>query len=478
MDASYKEKGNNHNEPANKEVKSSLEELDLKYIIDNSYDSIFITDKHGNCLLANATTGKIMGINPEELKGKNVRDLVQKGVYNWSPTLKVLETRSVVTGLLKTWQGTNILATSTPLFDENGEISMVITNVLDKDLVDKYYEAIENERSEAVRYKTAVEYLSESDLEHNPVVAESKQMKEIIQAARVIAKTDSTVILFGESGTGKEVLARYIHRNSFRAQEPFIPVNCAAIPSELLESEFFGYVKGAFTGASSQGKPGLFEIAHKGTLFLDEIGELPLAMQSKLLRVLETGEVQRVGSTSVNKTNVRVITATNRDLKAMVNQNLFRNDLYYRLNVIPIKLAPLRDRPEDIEILAGKFLDELNRKYALKKSFTNQAKQAFLDYSWPGNVRELRNVIERLVITSSGDELNFELDPSIGSKANAENREDKPQNMYRGTLKSVLKSVEEEYIKQVLEECDGRVGEAARLLGIHRTALYRKTNDK
>ena len=325
------------------------------------------------------------------------------------------------------------------------------------------------------QHKSEEEYLNDVDLKNREPVAESRQMREIIKISNVIAKTDSTVMLIGETGTGKEVMARYIHQNSLRSKEPFVPVNCAAIPHELLESEFFGYVRGAFTGANPQGKPGLFEIANKGTLFLDEIAELPLAMQSKLLRVLESSEAQRLGDTNIYQTDVRFIAATNRDLKAMISQKLFRSDVYYRLNVIPINLPPLKERPEDIIVLAHEYLEELNRKYGLKKIFSKEAIQAFFNYNWPGNVRELRNVVERLVITSASDILNFEDDFLEESKKCLETVECWPEKKaYRGTLKSVIKAVEEEYINQVLAECGGRVGEAAQRLGIHRTMLYRK----
>lgn len=459
------------------ELRKALGQQFLQQIIDNSFDSIFVTDRYGNVLLANAGTGKFMETKTEEMVGKNVQDFVKKGVYDWSPTMKAIATRSVVSGLVRNNHGDRQMATSKPLMDENGDIIMVITNARDKDLVDQYITALEKERTIVHRYKTAVKYLSEVDSGNKELVAESPQMRKIIKTSNVIAKTDSTVMLIGETGTGKEVMARHIHRNSLRSKEPFIPVNCAAIPHELLESEFFGYVRGAFSGANPQGKPGLFEIADKGTLFLDEIAELPLAMQSKLLRVLESSEAKRLGDTNIYHANVRFIAATNRDLKGMISQKLFRSDLYYRLNVIPINLPPLKERPEDILAFAFKFLDELNRKYALRKIFSTQAIQAFKNYNWPGNVRELRNVIERLVITSAGDNLNFEDDFLVNSKTRLMTDESLPEitKTYHGTLKSVIKSVEEEYINQVLAECKGRVGEAAERLGIHRTMLYRKT---
>lgn len=462
------------------ELKNTLGQQFLQQIIDNSYDSMFVTDKFGNVLLANEGTGKFMETNAKEMIGLNVKEFVKKGVYDWSPTMKAIETRSVVSGIVRNKYGAQQMATSKPLLDENGEIIMIITNARDKDLVDKYIAALEKERTNVHRYKTAVEYLSEVDLGNQELVAESPQMRQIIKTCNVIAKTDSTVMLIGETGSGKEVMARYIHRNSLRSKEPFIPVNCAAIPHELLESEFFGYVKGAFSGANPHGKPGLFEIADKGTLFLDEIAELPLVMQSKLLRVLESREVQRLGDTKTYHANVRFIAATNRDLKAMISQKLFRSDLYYRLNVIPISLPSLKERPDDILAFAHKFLQDLNRKYSFKKKFSPQATRLLFNYNWPGNVRELRNVIERLVITSSGDILNFEDDSLLNRKANVETEPSYPESTktYRGTLKSVIKSVEEEYVIQVLTECGGRIGEAASRLGIHRTMLYRKMNHK
>lgn len=462
------------------ELRNALGQQFLQQIIDNSYDSMFVTDKYGTVLLANAGTGKFMETKTAEMIGKNVKDFVKKGVYDWSPTMEAIRTRSVISGIVRNNHGEQQMATSKPLMDENGDIIMIITNARDKDLVDQYITALEKERTTVHRYKTAVEYLSEVDSGNKELVAESPQMRKIIRTSNVIAKTDSTVMLIGETGTGKEVMARHIHRTSLRSKEPFIPVNCAAIPHELLESEFFGYVRGAFSGANPQGKPGLFEIADKGTLFLDEIAELPLAMQSKLLRVLESSEAKRLGDTNIYHANVRFIAATNRDLKKMISQKLFRSDLYYRLNVIPINLPPLKERPEDILAFAFKFLGELNRKYALKKGFSSQTIQAFQNYSWPGNVRELRNVIERLVITSADDNLNFEEDILLNPKTRIMTEEGLPETAktYQGSLKSVIKAVEEEYINQVLTECEGRVGEAAKRLGIHRTMLYRKHHNK
>ena len=458
-----------------KKSATTLAALKLEQIIESSYDSILVTDKVGNVLLANPACARLLNIKLEKLVGANVKDLIKSGCYNRSTALEAATQRTVVTGLVTTENGMNLMSTSMPLLGETGEVIMVVTNTRDNDVVEKYMAALEEARAKAYRYKTAMEYLNELDMDSKTPTTENPAMQKIIASVEVIAKVDSTVLLLGESGSGKEVFARYIHRQSPRSQEPFIPVNCAAVPRELLEAEFFGYSRGAFTGANTHGKQGFFEIADHGTLFLDEIAELPMPMQSKLLRVLETGEIQRVGSTSVINTNVRIVAATNKNLKKMVAENLFREDLYYRLNVIPIIIPPLRERPEDIIALAQKFLNGYNKKYSFKKSFSAATIQAFLNYSWPGNVRELRNVVERLAITSQGEELEFESDWIAAAKS-AEVIEKKPPLLFSGdeTLKNALKKLERQYINQVLDECGGNVSEAAKRLGIHRTMLYRK----
>lgn len=453
---------------------NTYKQSDLQRIVNEHSNSISVMDNKGNVLMV------FMGVKVGNFVGTNIRDMAEKGIYKWSPCLEAIETRKVVFGTVGSKYGVEQMVACTPLLDENGDVAMVVDVALDKKLVDKYLASIKAGEDVDDLYQTSVEYLSDGEAFTQKPVADSPQMEQVITACNSIAKTDSAVMITGESGTGKEVLARYIHRNSLRAQEAFIPVNCAAIPRDLLEMEFFGYVRGAFTGASPQGKPGLFEIADKGTLFLDEIAELPLDMQSKLLRVLESGEIKNVGGTTIKQTNVRLITATNKDLKAMMAQKLFRSDVYYRLSVIPINVPPLRERPEDILALAKKYLMQINRKYNFKKTFTKETIQAFYEYEWPGNVRELRNVIERLAITSFGDELHFEVDSSINRQRPLETVEYLPDinTNYKETLKNFIDRVESEYIEKVLAESNGRVSEAAKRLGIHRTMLYRKIKAK
>jgi transcriptional regulator with PAS, ATPase and Fis domain len=302
-------------------------------------------------------------------------------------------------------------------------------------------------------------------------------MKQVITTAKAVASTDSSVMLVGSSGTGKDVIARYIHRHSLRAERALVPVNCAAIPAELMESEFFGYVKGAFTGANPEGKAGLFELADRGTLFLDEIGDLPLGMQTKLLRVLETGEVTRLGATKPITVDVRLISATNRDLQELIKNKQFRSDLYFRINVIPITLSNLKDRPEDILPLADGILNELNKRYGQNKVLTEQTKEKLLSYDWPGNVRELRNVVERMLITQLSDELVLDdnyLESGDGSTAISEYPVIPIIPTGDGSLKSVMAQAEKAYIKRALDAANGNVAKAAETLEIHRSILYRK----
>ncbi|MDR3271373.1 MAG: sigma 54-interacting transcriptional regulator [Peptococcaceae bacterium] len=460
------------------EMSGRLKKLDMKQmegIVRDNSNSITIQDTDGNILLV------MMGLKVGNLVGENVKDLYLRDIYDWSPSLKCVETRSIVSGIVSTKFGPKQIVTSIPVLDTKGDVKLVVNTAIDKDLVDRYMAGWQDDQVEHEDFiKATIEFLSETNLPQRKIIAESQQMKQLFATAKIIAKTESTVILKGESGTGKEVVARYIHENSLCGGGPFIPVNCAAIPYQLLESEFFGYVRGAFTGANSQGKPGLFEIADKGTIFLDEIAELPLEMQSKLLRVLETGEIKRVGSTSITHVHVRLIAATNKNLQEMIQEKTFRSDLYYRLNVIPINLPPLRERQEDIVVFAHHFLKEINNKYGMQKSLSARTMQTLLSYPWPGNVRELRNVVERITITSLSDMLDFDSSFLEDSYSIPTSRPEEvaapPQTeQWSGALKNVLKKVEEEYIKQVLEECNGHVGEAARKLGIHRSMLYRKT---
>ena len=302
------------------------------------------------------------------------------------------------------------------------------------------------------------------------IVGKSKKIREIYGIIEKVIKNDSTVLVSGESGTGKELIARAIHFNSTRRQKPFIPINCAGIPEALLESELFGHEKGAFTDAINQ-KLGMFELANEGTLFLDEISGLRLGVQANLLRALEEKEIRRLGGTKIIKVDVRIISATNVDLKQAVEAGKFRNDLYYRLNVVLIHLPPLRERREDKPLLVAYFLQRYNQLFRKKiESFTKEALEYLVNYAWPGNVRELKNVIERLValrdegvITSKDLPFDIFIKSGLVRAFHAE-----------GGLKEAGKEFEKQYIEAVLERVGGNQVQSAKILCIHRNALFNK----
>ncbi|MDD5130514.1 MAG: sigma-54 dependent transcriptional regulator [Candidatus Omnitrophica bacterium] len=308
------------------------------------------------------------------------------------------------------------------------------------------------------------------DAKFENIIGKSKKIKEVYAIIEKVAKNDSTILISGESGTGKELIARAIHFNSERCQKPFIPINCAAIPENLLESELFGHEKGAFTDAASQ-KLGMFELANEGTLFLDEISGLKLDVQANLLRALEEREIKRLGGVKIIKVDVRIISATNVDLKEAVKDGKFREDLYYRLNVVPVCLAPLRERREDIPLLAGYFLKRYNQAFRKKiEGFTKESLEYLTHYDWPGNIRELKNVIERLVALKDGGtilpgDLPFDIfiKSSLGEDFTVE-----------GGLKQASTDFQKQYIEAVLERANGNQVKAAKILGIHRNALLNK----
>ena len=300
-------------------------------------------------------------------------------------------------------------------------------------------------------------------------------MKKVFAMIDAVAPSDSSVVILGESGTGKDVIAQILHDRSGRRAESFISINCAAMPESLLESELFGYESGAFTGASSEGKIGLFEAASGGTLFLDEIGEMSLSLQSKLLRVLENREIRRIGGLENIPVDVRVICATNNDLEKMVKEKKFREDLYYRISVFTINLPPLKERKEDIIPIAEMFLQELNAKYGTNKVLADVTIDTMQNYYWPGNIRELRNVIERIYVVSPGNELIFTPVPTAEYGDLADDPSS-PRLVIKefGGLKDFMSYAEDEYIKMIMKECGGSVNKTAERMGIHGSVLYRK----
>lgn len=375
----------------------------LAEIFDNINEGIYILNRQGDYIYCNNSFVKMVGATREDVLALNAFRLIPEGQVSVSVAVMAFEQKkklSIVNNVV-TPKGYRYrqMATATPIFDSAGEVEYMLVEMVRLDLFKKRYQQallLEDE------YSVEPPDLSPAtDERPDGFIAESAAMKALTQTAAQVAQTDSTVLITGETGTGKEVLADFIHRSSRRADRPMVEINCAALPENLLEAELFGYERGAFTGALNAGKPGLVESANGGTLFLDEINSLPLALQGKLLRVLETHKSKRLGAVKEEEIDFRLLAATNQDLKACMIHGTFRADLYYRLNVIPLEIPPLRQRRADIIPLSTFFLDYFCKKYSRTKVFTRPVLEQLEHYDWPGNVRELKNVVERLLVTSS-----------------------------------------------------------------------------
>ncbi|MCM2534913.1 sigma 54-interacting transcriptional regulator [Neobacillus pocheonensis] len=359
----------------------------LKKILDNSSDEIFVIDSEQRIVFVNSVCEKHYGLKPEEVVGKYNEELFAKGYWKPSIVPIVFKEKKPVSIKQTTYLGAELLTTAVPILNDQNEIELVVTTSQEL----QNYKSIKKEKQNNSS--------SNNNTSSTPIT-NCEKMKNILKVCEKIAKVDSTILIQGESGTGKGVLSHYIHDISMRQDKTFLKINCAALPEDLLESELFGYTEGAFTGASKYGKKGLLEIADQGTLFLDEIGEMPLSLQAKLLQVIQEKQFLPIGGHAMKKEDVRIIAATNRDLIDMVRNNQFREDLFYRLNIIDIHLPPLRERREDIIPLTYNFLYKFNKKYEMNKIISQECLDLFYWYSWPGNIRQLENVLERLVVTS------------------------------------------------------------------------------
>lgn len=451
------------------EIASLKDELEAT--IESSYDGIVVTDGNGKILMQNSAWINMAGLDREHI-GEQVHEMENMGIIFPSATLLALKEKRRISFIQNTKIGKKFLATGTPIFGSEGNIKMVVTNIRDIDELYKLKKNIE-ETMQLQKYQLQEnKYLSGRKFLDENIIANSLEFGKVLQTAGSVAGVNSTVLLLGESGVGKEVLAKFIHRLSKRSEKPMITINCSAIPENLIESELFGYETGAFTGAQKRGKQGLIELANEGTLFLDEIGELPLNLQVKLLRVLQDRKLMRLGGISEINVDVRIIAATNRDLYKMVIDKQFRADLYYRLNVVPIEIPPLRKRKSDILPLCHHFIDIYNHKYGINKELSLSAEQVLENYNWPGNVRELENLIERLVVTTSpniidADNLpNFliENDSDINSKIRID--EIIKLNEAQELIEKIL--IEKAYKKY------GNTYEMAEVLGVNQSTVVRK----
>lgn len=440
-------------------------------ILDSFYDGIFITDSEANVLRINKSYERITGVSWSEFCGKNMREVVEKGIISCSSSLKVLEQKKTVTMQQEFITGKKAFVTAKPVFDDNGEISMVVTNVRDITELERLKDELEENKNLAQIYFTELEELKKQLIKNEDIVARDKKMIEVVYMLKKIASVNTTILLLGETGVGKEVAAKYIHKHSKRKEKQFIKINCGAIPENLIESELFGYEKGSFTGAKKEGSLGIFEEASGGTLFLDEIGELPLNMQVKLLRVLQEGEVTRIGGVIPRKVDVRIIAATNRNLEEMIKAKKFREDLYYRLNVLPINIPPLRERRGDIIPLIKYFISFFNSKYEFEKHLSNEAIEVLYNYNWYGNIRELKNIIERVVVLSSDNIITKENLPKSILSQFEENKENILDTIM--PLKEAVAIVEKNLIEKSYKK-HGNVRAAAKELGIDPATFVRK----
>ena len=431
-------------------------------------ECILGVDEKGHVNFLSRSYANLLGLpDSDSAIGKHCTEVVKNTRMH-----KVIKTGKPEIGHLMDINDKTVLATRIPRF-ENGQIIGAIGKIMFHD-VDEFKALatqVQEMETKIEFYEQEIKRIQGAKFSFKSIIGNSNKIKDVKSNAEKVAKSRSTVLIKGETGTGKELFAHAIHLASPRSAGPFIPLNCAAIPKDLLEAELFGYESGAFTGAKEGGKPGKFELAKNGTLFLDEIGDLPLDMQAKLLRALERKEIDRIGGTSSKKIDVRIIAATNKDLWEMTQQGNFREDLYYRLNVFMIEIPPLRERKEDVIPIATHLIDKLSKEIGLiGASMSEDVKHALMDYSWPGNIRELENVLERSmnVVEDSGT-IEMRHLPVYFRKGRSRDAMD---GVY--SLKEQMESTEKRAIMKALKKSDGNKNEAAKRLGIHRASLYRK----
>jgi len=446
------------------------EELDA--IINTSFDGFWICDHEGRVVRINQASEEISGVKIEEVIGKKMEVLVREGLVNSSVTLEVIKNKRVVTLVQKQKTGKLVLSTGSPLFDNKGNLRLVVVN--ERDLTELHRLRQDLEESERLidRYRSEISASLDLKKPLSEIVIRSKKMETVFDTVIRVAKVDSTVMIQGESGVGKSLFAKLIHQASERRDGLFVRVDCAAIPESLIESELFGYEPGAFSGALTKGKSGLFQMADNGTLFLDEVGDIPLNLQVKLLRFLEDKTVVRVGGTTTKNINTRVIAATNRDLEDMIKNGSFRKDLFFRLNVVPIMIPSLKERTEELPHLISFFLEKFNDACRSRKKLSPLAIERLCSYSFPGNIRELANLLERLVVLSLNDTIDetelpaYVQSTQFGSEVMlpSANNWNMPQAVAR---------LEKEMITRAVKTF-GSQRKAAKQLGIDQSTLARK----
>jgi len=460
----------------------TIDELSYEYlsrqfetIFHSSSDGIWVCDGNGVVININKASETLNGIRAEDVVGHNIKNLVARKVFDHSVTTRVMTSgkkQTVMQFIPKT--GKYLLSTGTPSVTDDGRIALIVVNERDMTELNTLRQEFEESQQVREKYRQELTDMSLLELERNDIVAESAAMRRILQMALKLSHIGaSNILILGESGTGKGLLAKLIHKNSSRNTHPLVEINCAALPENLLEAELFGYEKGAFTGADEKGKIGLFELAQGGTLFLDEIGDMPLPLQAKLLKYLDNKEIRRVGGTKSIKVECATIAATNKDLKALVAEKAFRQDLYYRLNSFILQIPPLRERREDVAGLTRFYLSEANRTYHCAKTIGPRAMRSLQEYRFPGNVRELRNILENAVVMSNDDQINEFILGSIDEQdSGGFDHFSRPSADGEG-LAGKLQAYEKELLLEARKRCR-TTREVARRLGISQPSVVRK----
>ncbi|MFG6120976.1 sigma 54-interacting transcriptional regulator [Thalassobacillus sp. B23F22_16] len=448
----------------------------LNEILESAYEGVAVVDEHGIVREFNDAYSRFTGISPEDAIGRHVEEVIDN-----TKLPDTLKTGMPERGVIQYIQGQAMIVHRIPIW-KNDKVVGAIGILIFEGVTEVYriYERLQENNRQIQLPPRSPQSIPANNQEHSTmtldqIIGDSESTSNRKRLSRKVAKTDATVLITGESGTGKEMYARGIHHLSAFSFGPFISVNCGAIPEHLFESELFGYEEGAFTGARKGGKPGKFELAENGTIFLDEIGEMPLMMQAKLLRVLQEKRVDRVGGAHEYEINARIIAATNRNLEKMVEAGDFREDLYYRLNIIEIPIPPLRERIEDIPKLVSYYINSLCKKYQQpNKVMTSEAMALFMKYPWPGNIRELINTLEKLVVLVDDSTIGVHHLPAniIGREKTKDSSDDSITSIHQA--KTIGDEKERDLIRDALRNTGGNKSKAAKLLGIHRTTLYQK----
>ncbi|MDW7673652.1 MAG: sigma 54-interacting transcriptional regulator, partial [Bacillota bacterium] len=454
------------------DAKNSVEVLET--ILGSTYDGIVVVDKNGIITKFNMAYQQFLGIDEKDAYGKHITEVIENTRMHI-----VVKTGKPEIGETQKIQGHEMVVMRIPIYKEE-EVVGAVGKVLFRDVreIKALMERLDNTTKELSYYKGEVKRLKGSRYSFNNIIGSSKKLQQAKKMAKIAAASNSNVLIRGESGIGKELFAHAIHDTSLRRYGAFIRVNCAAIPANLLEAELFGYEGGAFTGAKKEGKPGKFELAQGGTIFLDEIGDMPYEMQVKLLRVLQEKEVERVGGERVIGLDVRIITATNRNLEEMLEKGQFRNDLYYRLNVLTIEIPPLRSIKEDIPLLSKRILADLNEELGTcVMDIDDETMEILSSHSWPGNIRELKNVLERGINICTDQVISKKHLPLYlveRLQASRPISETLAIDENLTSLESIMEEAEKVAIKRALAKSGNNRKEAANILGIHRSGLYQK----